>query len=200
MKKTFLTLLAVTLLMAVATAAFSSDGEILLFTDPMYASNAADTYGWPSYGNIHVMVVNRGDDTWTTADNYKLGSTHAWNNPFSDWVLGSRYEFPNGVSVAPGITYIFNLLGDYRNHNTGTMKFQMVREGVAWIGESVAQETTVIDAPFNWDAYKDCFEQVDIAGNPTGSLDRGLWEFGYRNSSGFTRFDGGFDNNGNISL
>ena len=58
MKKTFLTLLAVTLLMAVATAAFSSDGEILLFTDPMYASNAADTYGWPSYGNIHVMVVN----------------------------------------------------------------------------------------------------------------------------------------------
>ena len=76
-------------------------------------------------------MQNNGAATWSTANNYRLGSQNPQDN--GTWGLG-RVDLP--ASVAPGgqVPFNFNVTAP---SNPGTYNFQwrMVHDGVAWFGD-----------------------------------------------------------------
>jgi len=89
-----------------------------------------------------VTVQNTGTATWTREDEYKLGAIGD-EDPLK--VGDSRSWLPEGVEVAPGFEYAFEieLLGP-ADEGLYTTDWQMVHEFVGWFGEDVAVEVAVI--------------------------------------------------------
>jgi hypothetical protein len=90
-----------------------------------------------------ITIKNTGTNTWTTANEYRLGSQNPQDNGI--WGTG-RVGLASGDSIASGAskTFTFNVVAPA---TTGTYDFQwrMLREGVEWFGEYTqnAQVTVV---------------------------------------------------------
>ncbi len=90
---------------------------------------------------VSIKMKNSGTTTWTTANNYKLGSVN--NN--TTWGL-TRVALPS--SIAPGATATFNF-NVTAPSTDGAYNFQwrMLREGVAWIGPNTTNVTVEVQPP-----------------------------------------------------
>jgi len=77
----------------------------------------------------NITVKNTDTVTWTAADKIRLGVTGT--------VSGSnRVYLPDGVSVAPGASYTFIYSATAPASGDLIMTVQMLKENVAWFGES----------------------------------------------------------------
>jgi hypothetical protein len=91
-----------------------------------------------------VVVKNVGTSTWTPAGGYKLGAVGD-SDPLSQL---TRATLPDGTAVAPGETWQFELaLVAPEQEGSYLSDWQMVRENVAWFGQSVAPTVSVECAP-----------------------------------------------------
>jgi hypothetical protein len=88
---------------------------------------------------VHVTVQNSGTMTWTAALNYRLGFVGD-KPPFGP----GRIVLGPSASVAPGQQYIFTFTVTAPNTpGTYTMRYRMLREGIAWFGQTTTTTITV---------------------------------------------------------
>jgi RHS repeat-associated protein len=82
---------------------------------------------------VSVTVKNTGSSTWTSTNNFKLGSANPYNN--TNWGF-SRVELPNGGPVAPGenVTFNFNATAP-AGAGTYNFRWQMVQDGLSFFGQ-----------------------------------------------------------------
>ena len=97
---------------------------------------------------VSVTYKNTGIETWTTANQYRLGSQSPQDNNI--WGL-NRVDIPNSVAPNEEVTFTFNLTAPSAK---GIYDFQwlMLQEGTEWFGDksklfaiSVVSNTTTID-------------------------------------------------------
>jgi hypothetical protein len=91
---------------------------------------------------VSVTLQNTGTNTWTAAENYRLGSTNPSNN--TTWGL-NRVLLGAGESVAPGQQKTFSFTVTAPSA-TGTYNFQwrMLQEGMAWFGGASANVAVAV--------------------------------------------------------
>lgn len=83
-----------------------------------------------------VVMHNAGTTTWTAAEGYKLGAVDD-SDPF--FGTDTRVTLPDAVTVPPGTDYTFTFTLNGTLPGAYTTDWQMVREGVAWFGQSASQ-------------------------------------------------------------
>ena len=118
------------------TASFSAVGT----DDAEITSNDIPTSmtAGQSY-TVHVTVQNTGSNTWTRADGYKLGSPGD-SDPFAF----PRVELDSSASVGSGQTYTFTFtMTAPSSAGSYTTDWRMLREGVAWFGDTLTKTVTV---------------------------------------------------------
>ena len=95
--------------------------------------------------SVAVTMANLGSTTWTAGGSYRLGSSNPYNN--STWGLGRVY-LANGDSIAPGQqkTFTFSVTAPWTAGNYN-FQWQMVHEGVAWIGDPSDNVVVSVTAP-----------------------------------------------------
>ena len=98
--------------------------------------------------SVSVTFKNTGTNTWSTANNYKLGSQSPQDN--TTWGT-NRIALPNNIAQNEEVIFTFNLTAP---STEGIYDFQwrMVQDGVEWFGEksdlfsiSVVDNPTIID-------------------------------------------------------
>jgi uncharacterized membrane protein len=95
--------------------------------------------------SVNVTVKNTGSNTWTAANNYKLGAVGN-----SDSFAATRQLLSGADSIAPNQskTFTFNMTAPAAG--TYTTDWRMLREGVAWFGDTLTKSVTVTAAaPYN---------------------------------------------------
>lgn len=81
---------------------------------------------------ISITMRNIGGNTWTDAQNYRLGSSSPRNN--QTWGLG-RIKITGGASVTTGQTYSFTtVITAPATPGSYNFRWEMLREGVTWFG------------------------------------------------------------------
>jgi RHS repeat-associated protein len=87
--------------------------------------------------SVNVTMQNTGTNTWSAANNYRLGTQNPQDNTL--WTGATRVMLPAGVNVAPGsnATFSFTVTAPA---TPGTYNFQwkMLRELVEWFGPLTA--------------------------------------------------------------
>jgi hypothetical protein len=96
---------------------------------------------------VHVTVQNTGTTTWTASSSYKLGGVDN-SDPF---VAGDPYPrglLDAGDSIAPGQSKTFTFtMSAPSKAGTYVTDWRMVREYVAWFGQTLTVTVTVNGAP-----------------------------------------------------
>lgn len=94
---------------------------------------------------VSVTMRNTGTATWTEGGLYRLGAVNPQDN--SIWGSG-RVLLNSGESIGPGQQKTFNWTAQ-APAAPGTYNFQwrMVRDGVAWFGDSTANAVVTVSAP-----------------------------------------------------
>jgi len=87
---------------------------------------------------VHVVMQNTGSNTWTSTQGYKLGSVGD-NPPFGP----GRVSMDPSGSIGPGQQYTFAFTITPTGSGTYTLRYQMLREGVTWFGQSLSVSVTV---------------------------------------------------------
>jgi uncharacterized membrane protein len=92
---------------------------------------------------VHVTVKNAGTTTWTAAAGYKLGAVGD-SDPFTS----NRVPLDSSDSVGPGQskTFTFSMTAP-SSAGTYVTDWRMVREFVAWFGQTLAVTVTVTGGP-----------------------------------------------------
>ncbi|MDO8638088.1 MAG: hypothetical protein Q7R43_00815, partial [Candidatus Daviesbacteria bacterium] len=103
-----------------------------------------------AYPGLQVTMKNTGTSAWTSATNFKLGEEGSKDPPYLQrW--GVARALPIVGSVAPGANYTFTFTetpASFLTVNaTYANKWQMLKEGVAWFGETCGPNTKVNPAP-----------------------------------------------------
>lgn len=113
------------------------DGAQLVASDIPKTIEAGQTIA------VALTFKNTGGTTWTAAGSYKLGSPGN-TDPFA----APRQALAPGESIAPGQqkTFTFPFTAP-STPGTYTTDWQMLKEGVAWIGAPLAQTVAVNPAP-----------------------------------------------------
>ncbi len=99
--------------------------------------------------SVTVTMKNTGTTTWTEAEEYRLGSQDPQDNV--TWGL-NRVELPGGAdvsaSVGPGETVGFTwTITAPSTVGSHAFEWKMVRNGVAWFGESTWSVTIEVEDP-----------------------------------------------------
>ncbi|HEV7890821.1 MAG TPA: NBR1-Ig-like domain-containing protein [Pyrinomonadaceae bacterium] len=94
---------------------------------------------------VSVTLQNNGDNTWTSADLYRLGSQNPQDN--STWGIG-RVEVPQSVAPGQQVTFDFYVTAPY---SAGFYNFQwrMVHDGVTWFGDYTPNVQVEVYSPYN---------------------------------------------------
>ena len=81
---------------------------------------------------VSVTMQNNGSNTWTQAENYRLGSQNPQDN--YTWEL-NRVDLPASVPPGGQVTFSLYVTAPY---NSGTYNFQwrMVQDGIEWFGDA----------------------------------------------------------------
>ena len=91
--------------------------------------------------SVTVKVTNTGFNTWSAANNYKLGAVGE-SDPFA----GTRQLISGSTTVATGQSYTFTFdMTAPSTSGTYTSDWSMLQEGVTWFGETVTKSITVQD-------------------------------------------------------
>ncbi|HVT61019.1 MAG TPA: NBR1-Ig-like domain-containing protein [Thermoanaerobaculia bacterium] len=92
---------------------------------------------------VQVTMKNTGNSTWTEAAGYRLGAPGDLDN-----FAPSRQLLAPGEAIAPGKqrTFVFSFAAP-ASPNTYLTHWQMLREQVAWFGDTLSQRVTVKQAP-----------------------------------------------------
>ncbi len=92
---------------------------------------------------VSVQMQNTGTATWTTADNYRLGSQNPSDNV--TWGTG-RATLPGSIAPGQSATFSFNVTAPT---TPGTYNFQwrMVQDGVAWFGPATTNVAIQVAPP-----------------------------------------------------
>jgi len=98
--------------------------------------------------SVSVKFKNTGTNTWTTTNEYKLGS----QSPQDNTIWGTnRITLPNTVVPDEEVTFTFNITAP-ANEGIYDFQWQIIQEGVEWFGEksdlfsiSVVSNITTID-------------------------------------------------------
>jgi len=95
-----------------------------------------------SVNSVTVVMKNVGNAAWTNTDQYKLGS----QNPVDNQTWGiHRVHFSADEIIAPGATKTFNFnVTAPSTPGTYNLKWQMVREGIEWFGQSSTNLSIVV--------------------------------------------------------
>ena len=102
---------------------------------------------------VRVRVRNTGTSTWNAGDGVRLGTGADNNVPWSAFSCGG---YANGVadgrvflcrSVAPGESHDFSFGVTAPAGGTARLSVRMVKDGVAWFGESLAWSLPVLSSP-----------------------------------------------------
>ncbi|MCL1635018.1 NBR1-Ig-like domain-containing protein [Luteimonas sp. SX5] len=119
----------------IAVQAAPTDGATFVSQSVPASMTTGKTYP------VTVTMKNTGTTTWTTANNYKLGSV----NNVATWGT-TRAALPS--TIAPGVTATFNF-NVTAPATVGMHNFQwrMLREGVAWIGPNTTNVAVGVNAP-----------------------------------------------------
>lgn len=152
---------------AVAGDAVAGDdnAEIVSFEFPVSIACGEMAQAW-------VQVKNTGATTWTRDAGYKLGAVGD-SDPLSQ---DTRILLPEETSVTPGATWQFNLsLLAPAQAGTHLSEWQMVREYVAWFGQSIAPTVNVdceptVPTPNRFDVVQ------QVASEYGHLLDTNTWE------------------------
>lgn len=93
--------------------------------------------GVPS--TFHVTATNYGAQTWTEADQFRLGSVGDVG------IMGepARLYLPTGVTVSYGQSYTWTLTATPTSSGAYTFNWRMLKEGDTWFGGNVATTVTV---------------------------------------------------------
>jgi uncharacterized membrane protein len=84
--------------------------------------------------SVSVTMTNTGNTTWNAPEKYRLGSKNPQDN--TNWGF-TRVSLPAATTVAPGQSYTFNFtVKAPGTPNTYAFQWRMVREAVAWFGDS----------------------------------------------------------------
>jgi hypothetical protein len=87
---------------------------------------------------VHVVMQNTGANSWTAAQGYKLGFVGD-NPPFGP----GRIHLDPSASIAPGQQYRFTFTLTPTASGAFTLRYEMLREGVTWFGQSSSVSVTV---------------------------------------------------------
>ena len=90
-----------------------------------------------------VTMTNTGGTTWTTSNNYRLGSQNPQDNV--TWGL-NRVDLPNDVPSGTSVRFQFNVVAP-KTPGAYSFQWQMLREGVAWFGQVTSNVTVQVVRP-----------------------------------------------------
>ncbi|MBX3125747.1 MAG: hypothetical protein KF718_03490 [Polyangiaceae bacterium] len=127
----------------------ADDAKIVSFEFPAAIACEQSAQAW-------VEVENTGSSTWTREAEYKLGAVGD-SDPLS---ATTRVELPDGVTVAPGEKWTFDItLVAPAQSGAQLSDWQMLREQVAWFGQSVAPTVNVdctpkVPTPYRFDVIQ----------------------------------------------
>jgi hypothetical protein len=104
-----------------------------------------------------ITLRNTGDNTWTDADLYRLGS----QNPHDNWHWGTnRVAVPRSVEPGEEVTFDFYVTAPY---SPGYYNFQwrMVQDGVEWFGDSTPNVQVQVYSLYTCDPWQeqDCWNR-----------------------------------------
>lgn len=89
--------------------------------------------------DVSVTVKNTGSNTWSSANNYRLGVL-GWNAPFMDT---NRVLLPQATAYNNTVTFNFKLKAPYKSGSYNTT-WSMVQDGVAWFGQVLSKNINVM--------------------------------------------------------
>lgn len=110
--------------------------------------------------DVKVTVRNTGTNTWTAANNYRLGADAANQFIWSDWQDGGysnsttdqRVYLSTGDSIAPQQTKTFTYkIVAPATGGTYNLSCKLVRDGVSWFGSTYTKAIQVVE-PTAWEA------------------------------------------------
>jgi len=112
------------------------DSQIISNTIPSTMSHGQ------SY-SVSVTLRNTGTTAWSEGSNIRLGAVGEGAGDAAKFT-STRIFLPEGTKVAPGGTYTFAYtLKAPASTGTYNPQYQMVRDGVAWYGDTVSKSVTV---------------------------------------------------------
>lgn len=115
-----------------------------------YTSTPPTTWTAGQTQTVPITVTNNGTLTWNAAGTnpYDLGVSFggASDNPGNNWATDQRIPLPN--DVAPGQSVTINAaITPPTNLGGFTLRFRMVREGIAWFQQMQKTSVTVVGGP-----------------------------------------------------
>jgi len=147
---------------------------------------------------VHVTFRNRGV-VWSEAHQFRLGAVGD-SDPFAN----PRQTISGGATVSPGDTYTFTFTMTFSAPGTFITDWRMLREGVAWFGDTLTKQVTVLPpggdnepptAPGNLQASSDDYNVAHLSwtastdnigvtqyeiwrnGSPVGTVDGSLTSY-----------------------
>lgn len=112
---------------------------------------------------VSITMQNNGDNTWTAADQYRLGA----QNPGDNFTWGMhRVDVPQSVEPGQQVTFDYYVTAP---SSAGFYNFQwrMVQDGVEWFGDYTSNVQVEVFSPYN---YCDPWQEQDCW-NRGGSWD-----------------------------
>ncbi len=113
---------------------------LILFTSSLFAQNNAQFISQTLPTNIApgqsftatVTFKNTGNTTWSSADNYALGTQAPQDN--TTWLGTNRITLPNDVAPGEEVTFSLNMTAP-TNEGMYVIQWRMVQDGVEWFGD-----------------------------------------------------------------
>lgn len=93
---------------------------------------------------VSVTLQNNGDNTWTAADLYRLGSQNPQDN--GTWGIG-RVELPQSVAPGQQVTVEYYVTAPY-SAGFYNFQWQMVQDGVTWFGDQTPNVVVEVYSPY----------------------------------------------------
>lgn len=82
---------------------------------------------------VSVTFENTGSSTWTSEDNYRMGTQSPQDNTI--WGIGNRVELPGPVMPGKQVTFTVDLTAPSTSDGYAVnLQWRIVRDGVAWFG------------------------------------------------------------------
>lgn len=109
--------------------------------------NVPTTMEAGSTATISVLAQNLGSEVWTESNMHRLGNTDDSASPFTlSGVNSNRIYLPSGAAVYTGEVHTFTAtIKAPTKTGTYTLTLGMVRDGVAWFGNTKSVTVTVVE-------------------------------------------------------